>query len=387
MTDKVPVELVRARVSLTFDYPFWGYLALTLEPVEALDLNPPTMGTDGIHLYYHPDFIRDTPIPQLQGVLAHEIMHCVLNHLARRQNRDPERFNVAADLAVNPLVLKEFQLPPGCLNDPQYYDKSAEYIYSNLPLSKNGEGGDGGTLDSHEAWKNAGKDKPDKSDGSGQAESAADALEQEWQQRVAMAATQARVRGKFPAHLESIVGDLLQPKLDWKALLRDRITSCAKNDYSLTPANKKHLWRGFYLPSISGEEINVAVGVDDSGSISDADIQAFLSEVKGICDAYDEYTIHLFIADAAIRQRFELHTFDPLPKLVQGRGGTDFRPVIAEVEKLDGVSSLIYFTDLFGSFPDREPRVPVIWVSTSDQKPPWGSLIPYPKIVANKRRK
>ena len=384
-----PKEITRARVAMQFDHPFFGYLALTLQPVCSPDMKPPTMGTDGTRLYYHPDFIKNTPIAQLTGVIAHEIGHIILKHLSRRQGREPKRWNVAADLAVNQLVMKEFILPPGALQDHQYADKSAEFIYSNLPVSKDGEGP--GTLDSHEEWKNwgkgdgKGKDKDGK-DGSGEAES--DDMEQEWANRVATAATQARVKGKLPAHLQSVIDDLLQPKLDWKALLRDRITSCAKNDYRLFPVNKKFIHRGLCMPSISGEQINIAVGVDDSGSISDEQIREFLTEVKGICEAYDEYTIHLFMADAAIHQRFELHQFDPLPKVVAGRGGTDFRPVIEEAEKLE-ITSLVYFTDLCGSFPDKEPKIPVIWVSTGGEnyKPPWGSLIPFPNESNYGRRR
>jgi predicted metal-dependent peptidase len=379
MTSKIPKEIVRARVAMQFDHPFFGYLALTLEPVCAPSLEPKTMGTDGTHLFYHPEFIKKIPGPQLTGVIAHEIGHIILKHLARCQNRDPKRFNVAADYAVNPLVLKEFQLPPGCLNDPQYYNKSAEWIYSNLPMSKDGSGP--GTLDSHEEWKNWGKG--DGKDGKDWQETD---MEQEWANRVAMAATQAKVKGKLPAHLESVIGELLQPKLDWKALLQDRIASCAKNDFRLSPANKKHLYRGFYLPSIGGEQINIACGIDDSGSISDEEIRQFLSEVKGICDSYEEYTVHLFIADAQIHQHLELHEFDSMPKIVTGRGGTDFRPVIAEAEKLD-ITSLVYFTDMYGTFPDKEPRVPVIWVSTTDVKPPWGNLIQFPRENNNRRRR
>jgi predicted metal-dependent peptidase len=305
---------------------------------------------------------------------------------------------VAADYATNALVLKEFKLPAGCLQDPQYNDKSAEWIYGNLPMSKT-KGLN--TLDDHSGWKNFGKgdgkgngkdDKGDASGGQG-GTNPADTdpptdLEQEWAQRVAIAATQAKVQGKLPAHLESLIGELLQPKLDWKSLLQDRISSCAKNDFRLSPNNKKHLYRGIYLPSIGGEEINIAVGIDTSGSIGDEDIRTFLSEVKGICDAYEEYTIHLFFADAAIQKKFELHSFDELPTIAPGRGGTDFRPVIEEASKLD-ITSIVYFTDGYGSFPDHEPNIPVIWVSTSNGgvKYPWGSVIEYPMDGPSGRRR
>lgn len=376
--------------STTEGHPFFGYLALTLEPVERKDLKPPTMATDGLHLFYHPDFLKSVTIPQIQGVIAHEIMHIILKHLPRAQGREPKRWNVACDYVANPLVLKEFQLPAGCLNDARFYDKTAEYVYSNLPMSKDPSEG---TLDSHEEWKNWGQDKKGGSGGSGQDKdgvpSASDEIpdiEQEWEQRVATAATQARVKGKFPAHLESIVGELLQPKLDWKALLRDRITSCAKNDYRIFPVNKRYIHTGLILPGISGESINVAACIDTSGSISDDDVRIFLSEVKGICDQYDEYTIYLYYADAAVQDKFEIHSFDPLPMVIHGRGGTDFRPAIEEACTKD-VTSIIYFTDLYGTFPDKEPNIPLIWVCTSDQKPPWGSLIPYPMETPSRRRR
>ena len=55
MTEKVPKEIQRARIGLGFDHPFFGYLSLTLEPVCVPDMEPKTMGTDGLHLFYHPE--------------------------------------------------------------------------------------------------------------------------------------------------------------------------------------------------------------------------------------------------------------------------------------------------------------------------------------------
>lgn len=372
---------------MQFDHPFFGYLALTLEPVEKPDMDPPTMATDGIHLYYHPDFVKNTPLSELTGVIAHEIGHIILKHIFREQGREHQRWNIACDYAVNYLILKEFKLPRGCLQDPAFFDKDAEWIYSHLDLS---EDENQVTLDSHSEWSNS-KSKDGKNDTQkdGDADNSliSTDLEQEWQNRVAVAASQARIKGNLPAHLESVIDNLLQPKLDWKTLLRDRITSCAKNDFVLNPCNKKHLYRGFYLPGIAGEEINIAVGVDTSGSISDEDIRMFLSEIKGICDSYDEYTIHLFFADADIQARYELRPFDPLPKIIAGRGGTDFRPVMEEVSKLD-ITALVYFTDMYGSFPDKEPNYNVIWVSTTEgYEAPWGAMVEYPTDERKRRRR
>lgn len=374
-------KITQARVAMQLYHPFFGYLAISLIPKEKPEMVPPTMATDGTYLYYHPDFVRDTPLRQLMGVISHEIGHIILHHISRRQTREPRRWNIAADFADNYIVTKEFELPKGALLEPEYADRSAEYIYNQLPIQRVEVSV---TLDSHEEWKDwangegkgEGKDSKSTSDQAIEGEKVED-MTQRWRELVAQAATQARMRGKMPGHLEQIVGDILQPKLNWKAILSDMITSCAKSDYRLSPANKKHIWRGFYLPGITGTEIRIAVVVDSSGSISNDEIQEFLSEIHGICETYEDYTIWLFVCDATIHQRFELHPGDPLPTTVQGRGGTDFREPLKEAEVLP-ITTLVYMTDLYGTLPDKEPPYPVIWMCTTEQDAPWGYVIRYP---------
>ena len=392
-------KIAQARVSMLMDHPFFGYLAISLELVEKEHMFPPTMASDGARLYYHPDFIGEIPINELMGVIVHEIGHIILHHISRRQNRDPLKWNLATDYAVNDLVLKEFDLPSGVLHAREFADKTAEWIYNKLPdpevISIKLV-----TLDSHEEWKgwggNGGKGegKGDKketkvgteSSGEGEGETGEsqsglageDDLDQQWRERVAQAANAARMKGKLPGHIQTLVDGVLQPKLDWKTILRDMITSCAKSDFRLMPPSKKHLYRGYYLPSVTGEEIQIAVVIDSSGSISDEEIKEFLAEVKGICDSYQEYTIYLYTCDARIHQRFELHPFDPLPTIVEGRGGTSFKEPIKEAGNLP-ITSLVYLTDLYGDFPSKEPWFPVIWVSVSDADAPWGTIIRLPK--------
>jgi predicted metal-dependent peptidase len=378
-------KITQARVAMQLYHPFFGYLAISLIPKEKPEMVPPTMATDGTYLYYHPDFVKDTPLKHLMGIIAHEVGHIILQHLARRQTRERWRWNFAADYAVNYIVLKEFELPQGALSDPDYDNKSAEWIYNQIPVERKEVGV--ATLDSHEEWDGWGDsegqgDGKGNGQGDGKADQAiggdkADDMSQRWRELVAQATTQARMRGKMPGHLEEIVGEILQPKLDWKSVLTDMITSCAKSDFTLFPPNKKHIWRGFYLPGVTGTEIRIAVAIDSSGSISNTEIQEFLSEVHAICELYEDYTIWLFVCDTVIHQRFELHPGDPLPKTVQGRGGTDFREPFKEAENLP-ITSLVYMTDMYGTFPEKEPFFPVIWMATTDADAPWGFTIRYP---------
>lgn len=387
-------KLLRAKLSMLFDHPFFGHLAMGLEPVEVKgDPEMETMGTDGVHLFYNPDFVEKMPEAQLCGVVAHELLHIILGHLPRRLNREPERWNYAADYAVNYNIAEEFQLPPGHLRSAEYDNKTAEYIYTKLPKEKSGKGH---LIDSHSPWKDWGKGQGQGGQGQGQGGQDPNGqtgdLEQQWRERVNQAANIARIKGKLPAGMQSLVGELLQPKLPWKLLLPDMVSSCAKEDYRFIPPNKKHLWREvapntpMLLPSMTGTSIQIAFAVDSSGSMSDQDIREGLTELMGICETFDDYTVYGFIGDAKIQQRFELRPGDPLPKMVQGRGGTDFRPILKEAERVD-ISCLVYFTDGMGTYPDKPPPFPVIWLLTEGhQKPPFGHSVEMKTEPGSRRR-
>ena len=136
-------KVVKARVALVLDHPFFGSLALKLTVKE--DPECKTAWVDGTHLGYNPEFVDELPSDELKGLIAHEVMHCGLNHIARKGDRDGHRWNLACDYAINPILLDYgMALPDGALNDPQYYDMDADTIYTKLPENGGGGGGGGG---------------------------------------------------------------------------------------------------------------------------------------------------------------------------------------------------------------------------------------------------
>jgi len=395
-------KIIRNRVAMLFDHPFFGHLALGLEPTPKKEMSMPTMATDGRRLFYDSEFVNQISDDELQGVIIHEIYHIVLWHIKRQQGRDSQKWNIACDFAVNDMVLKEFKLPRGCLYDPKFAGKSADFIYNQLPDPPT-VGIPMVTLDSHEEWRDWGNGKgedEDKESQNGQTQGAGDGqnggenrqngielgddVEQQWRERIAQAATQARMQGKLPAHLKSLIDEALQPKLDWKSILREKIVSAVKSDFRIIPPSKKHLWRGLYLPSTWGEEINIAVAVDSSGSISDSLLSEFIAEIRGICQTFQNYTVHGCIADTRIVQTFELNPYDSppeiaLPKEAKGRGGTSFVEPVKWAEDFQNISCLVYLTDLMGSFPEDIPPFPVVWVcSDENMTAPFGDIIYLP---------
>jgi len=194
------------------------------------------------------------------------------------------------------------------------------------------------------------------------------------------------MRGKLPGNTAEVVGQVMQPKLDWRTILEEMISSAAKSDYTMFPPNKRHLYRGFILPGITGQTINIAVGIDTSGSVSDKEIAEFLGEVKGICDTYESYTLNIAFCDTRITSTYRFEEMDNFPdRFAYARGGTDFNPIFKWADELvakgERPTALVIMTDCYGPWPPEQPLdYETIWLVTTDVVPPYGVVIEYPKM-------
>ena len=99
-------KLVTARVGLLLKQPFFGNLATRLKLIEASDWIP-TAATDGKNFYYNSDFIDILTPKETEFLFGHEVLHVTFEHLLRRNDRDPQLFNIACDYAVNQLLVDE----------------------------------------------------------------------------------------------------------------------------------------------------------------------------------------------------------------------------------------------------------------------------------------
>src|SRR5277367_2237208 len=133
MTHETPTSLriQKARTSLILDHPFFGSLLFRLKGRECRSIQ--TMATDGVSLFYNPDFVATLNAATLAGTLAHEVMHPALHHHVRRSGRDPKLWNQACDYAINPLLVDAgLSLPDGVLIDDRFRGMSSEQIYNLL---------------------------------------------------------------------------------------------------------------------------------------------------------------------------------------------------------------------------------------------------------------
>jgi predicted metal-dependent peptidase len=402
------LDLIRkARTVLLLDHPFFGALIFRLAPVSAPSI--PTMATDGKSLFYNPAFVEELPPDQLVGVLAHEVMHPALQHHTRRGNRNPERWNEAADYAINPLVLKAgLALPKDVLDDYRYHNLSAEQIYNRLeeeasenssnsgaPQSSGSTGDSDLSSGSQSSLPDPGGNQipqpPKTPGGFGQvldapnpeapgqplSDAQRSAAETEWRAAVHQAAAVARMAGKMPAGVDRALEQTAAATVDWRDRFKRSVSATIPNDYSWMRPNRRFIHAGLYLPGISREGVGeLVVSIDCSGSISERQLGQFAGEVNALIEEHRPEKVHLLYFDTLIHRHDIYSCGEQVVLMPVGGGGTEFAPIFEHIDQ-NGLNphALVILTDLYGPVPDREPHYPVIWVCTSSQVAAFGETI------------
>jgi predicted metal-dependent peptidase len=386
----IETKLTAARTRLILDKPFLGALALRLPMIAADPKWCQTTSTDARSFYYNPAYIDALSLEQAQFLLANQALHCALSHFARRQHRSRFRWNIACDHAINPLLVKEgLTPPPGTLVLDCYEGMTAEEIYPYIDENDSDEPSEspqhdgGGSGESKEEAKGQEPNDSGRDEAGGAAEpqplsaSERESLAAQWQQRLAGAAQQAQQAGKLGGILGRMVGEMMQPKLPWRLLLARYMTQYARDDYSYMRPSRRE--GAMILPSLRSAQADILVVLDTSGSISEQEIDEFMSEVNAIKGQL-RARIVLHACDTALAEDgpwiFEAWDEFRLPKAIQGGGGTDFRPVFEWISRQGREPDmLLYFTDALGEFPLHEPPFPVLWLVKGKAPVPWGQRI------------
>jgi hypothetical protein len=100
-------KINRVILWISINKGFYGELLSHVNIYGSSDLDPKTMATNGRDIIFHPEFVQRQSEAALRFVLAHEILHCIGDHMTRRENRNPVGWNIACDYAINPLLKGE----------------------------------------------------------------------------------------------------------------------------------------------------------------------------------------------------------------------------------------------------------------------------------------
>lgn len=367
------LKMTKARTALVLDHPFFGAIALSLNVKE--DSSCQTAWTDGKSLGYNPDFIDGLTLRQTIGLIAHECAHVMLAHHARRESRDKHTWNVAADYAINPILQdSKFELPKGALID-RSFGNYTEQIYNAIYSPSDPDDQSQGNPTQGSGFGEVRDFPADSPSDMAQAKQDAEIL-------VSQSYAIAKSQGSVSGALKELIEKILEPKIDWRDVLRNFITTVTRDDYSWTRVNRRFVSQGLILPSLYSKKIGkIICGVDTSGSMSSNALAQVASEITSIIEDTDaELTVIYCDTQVGRVDNFDRDSL-PVKLNAVGRGGTSFRPVFNYISEFDlEPECMIYLTDGYAPNQfDFIPDYPVLWgiiEGDKDFNPSFGQVVP-----------
>lgn len=387
--------LTAVRASLLLREPFYGHLLMKLKFGIA---SCGTACTDMRRILWDPEFISGLNEEEIEFVMEHEVLHCVLQHPLRGRRLNHRLYNIAADIVVNANIFysrgidnfkisgKEVMhlapdMSPGHLH-------TAEQVYAML-LDKYKDASEdeqlfceleaeGGTVDNHTVWKTI---------------PMGPSLSQEWNGHIKETAGKTAGLYVMPPAARKLLKELdYKEKVDWKQLLHDFIQSCSdRYDYTFTPSDRRFSDGDFILPAfweIEGEKLdNLWFLIDTSGSISNETLTAVFMEVKSCLEQLPFLRGKLSFFDTTVSDPVEFHEVQDLEKMKPtGGGGTSFHCIFKYMKAHMAETlptAVIILTDGYADYPDEEAAlgVPVFWMLVGrDTDAPWGKTVHIEKI-------
>lgn len=363
----MPDVFDRAKVRIVIQEPFYACLLLGMEIVEGSVLpNGQELwmaATDGTRMYINRENLNELTLAKCVGVIKHELMHAAMLHPFRIGTRSAKKWNHANDYVINDMIFHEGgDLPDGVLHDPNNWNrhKSSEEVYALMPDGPGGgQGGRGGQKGNNPLDDDL-IPAPDQSP---------EAV-QEAVGRVVQAAQVAKAIGKLPAYMESVLGDLLDPKVAWEQELAEFLTEVSQSDYTFARPNRRFVYEDLYLPSAYSQDAmgRLAVVFDTSGSVSMQEIERFASETVGAIEGTLPLALDIVYCDAKVQHvdSFDHPTVEDVAASLKrhGSGGTNMVVALDWIEEnIDDVKAAIVFTDGYTPF-GHERDFPVLWAIT-----------------------
>lgn len=407
----VPQELQAARLKLVLQMPYIATALWQLVPIEMPNMSKVACGPIGVdkwwRLYYDPELLAKTPIPQLAAILYHEVNHLLRQHHERFEHEtkqgNAQLANIAGDCEINddisqdpkqPMYLPEWVVMPKSFGLPNallaedYFErlkKDAKKITIKIGVAS----GNCGSCATGNDGEPGEQGKPnDGSDGAAKTAKGISAGEGELIKRAVAEDIETyakQSRGTVPAGLARWADVLLHPKIDWRkelsASIRHSLTDIkGQVDYSYRkPSRRQSALPEFVLPSMRQPVPHVAVVVDTSGSISQEMLTTACSEIQGILKAVGGNHIGFVSVDAEVNFSGNVRSVSKVKAKLRGGGGTDMRLGInAAREQRPRPHLIILLTDGYTPWPDQPlvgSRLTVVLTSGNQEIPKWAKKI------------
>ena len=374
-----------------------------------------TAYTDGINKRYGRAFlIKQDTDAKVRGLVLHENLHVAFRHSILCKplyDEDARRANQAADYVINGIIvnLKDktlCTLPEGGLVNPKYFDWGVRDVFNDLkgkcggekppkgPKGPKGDGepeegegdgdgdGDGdGEPEEGEPVDHGGFDEHDfgKEETAEEQKKTNDKIDRALREGMLLA-------GRLGADVPRAITDTLEPRVDWREVLREFVTSNTKgkDEYTWRMFNRRQLANDVYLPTVEDETVGEIIsGIDTSGSIGQEQLAEFAGELMSICETVQPDMVRVLWWDTRVagEQLFEDRDYAGLATLLKpkGGGGTLAGCVSSHIikERLNA-DCIVMFTDGYTEQPITwDTTIPTLWLVTSNRSfaPPSGGKV------------
>jgi predicted metal-dependent peptidase len=371
--------------------PFFASLLLDFLDIVETNVTPSgtqirTAATDGKTLWINTEEFGKLTNKERIGVLAHEVMHVILQHNSRMamyvslglgpdlKTFSPKKFNHACDYIINAYLTgqtddkgqKKFHLPLGTLQNSQVgADDIVDEVYLKLPDEEDNKDDN---FDDHEA----------------PADPSSLPQKPTIQAALAKAAEISKMQGKGVGGMQRLIDDICNPQVPWHELLRKALTTVTRGRDTHTWArpNRRKLAMAphVYYPGKAGwKGPHIAVEIDTSGSIGEKELSTFMGELGGILtDLEPEMVYVMYVDDELHGDVIEIDDVNNLSEVKHkagGGGGTDMTTVFRVIEERQlPVETVVVLTDGYTPFPEEE-TIPTIWCMTTQMKAPNGTTV------------
>jgi Uncharacterized protein conserved in bacteria len=358
-------------MKLLLEQPYYGYIASSVTMVETSQI--PTIQIASIPdliINYNVEWFDSLSNTQQMGTVLHELLHVILMHQFRRGNREIILWSVACDMAVHEMFPVKYidvsavtvEKMEKKLKRSIQKNQNAEFYYSILM-----------DVDDFISFVTTESDSILISEGGQQlqiqkiSEKMASTTEiSALKTNLAQTFSEAKTEGEVPDGLEDRIDEIYKDiRINWRVILKRFLTGRGK---MVTRKSYKRQSRRYEdLPGTKRSiGINALIAIDESGSISDAQVKKFYEELV---------EINKITCSTMLVTRFDTQCSDPVPlntfvvhQKRAKRGGTDFRPIfqLADERKIPLV---IIFTDGDGEAP-LNANQKTLWILTKQSKKP-----------------
>lgn len=358
-------------MKLLIEQPFYGYVASSVALFETEKIDTINMASiPKLIIYYNPDWFNSLQSSHKTGVVLHELLHVILMHQFRRDNREILLWSVACDMAVNEMISPRYlsenfvtvEKIANKLKRNINRNKNAEYYYDiltdvdDLPSFA---GMEGDSILIFEGGKNLVAKKLSQDTASSME---INALKNNIGQMMDEIKSENDVNSGLDDRIEEVYKDL---RMNWRVILKRFLTGRGK--IIVRKSYKRQSRRYENLPGTKRSVgVNALIAIDESGSISDSLVKEFYHELQEI-NKITGVTMLVTRFDTQCSQPVPLNTFI-IENKREKRGGTNFCPIFKLADDLK-IPLVIIFTDGDGEAPNSANQN-TLWVLTKNSRKP-----------------